>query len=85
MISDFILSIPAFLLQAVINFIPNGNGVPAEWTSAVYSIWGYINEFSFIVPVTTLLWALGIALTFHLSIFAFRAIHWIITKIPFIG
>jgi len=85
MITEFLLSIPGYLLQAVISLLPTGEGVPIEWTSAVYSIWAYINEFSFIVPVNTLLWALGIALTFHLSIFGFRAVHWIITKIPFIG
>jgi len=85
MITGFILSLPAYLILIVVNLLPNGQSVPQEWVSAVYSIWSYANAFSFIVPVDTLLWALGIALTFHISIIGFKIIHWIITKIPFIG
>jgi len=85
MIADYILSIPAFLLLGFLNFLPNGGTFPAEWTEAVYTIYGYINAFSFIVPVDTLLWCLGIAMTYHLAVLGFKVFHWAITKIPFIG
>jgi len=85
MIFNFLISIPAYLLQALISLLPTGGTIPVEWISAVQLIWGYINAFSFIVPVETLLWAVGIAMIFHISILTFKMFHWIITKIPFIG
>jgi len=85
MITGFLLSLPAYLLQAVFTLLPAGAPAAPEWVSSVYLIWSYINSFSFIVPVNTLVFCLGIAIVFHLSIFGFKAIHWIITKIPFIG
>lgn len=85
MITSFILSIPAYLLQVLVAILPDGATVPQEWVNAVYQIWSYANAFSFIVPVQTLLWALGIALTFHVGVLTFKIIHWIITKIPFVG
>lgn len=85
MIFEFLLSIPAYILQALLGVLPTGGSVPTEWISAVSTMWGYVNAFSFIVPINTLLWALGIALTFHLAILGFKLFHWIITKIPFVG
>jgi len=85
MIFSFLLSIPAYLIQAIIGLLPAGSSAPTEWVNAVYMIWSNINAFSFIVPVNTLVWCLGIALTFHLAILLFKLFHWVITKIPFIG
>lgn len=85
MITGFILSIPAYLLMVVFSLLPQGQPASPEWVSSVYLIWGYVNSFSFIVPVSTLVFCLGIAMVFHGSILAFRAMHWIITKIPFVG
>jgi len=85
MITTFLLSIPAYLLQSIVSLLPDGQTIPSEWVTAVHSMWNYINAFSFIVPVTTLLWALGIAVAFHVSIIGFKIFHWIITKIPTIG
>jgi len=85
MITDFFLSIPAYVLQAVVSILPNGQTVPAEWTAAVFTVWGYVNSFSFIFPVDTLLWCLGVAMTFHLAIFSFHIFMWIVKRIPGIG
>jgi len=85
MITDFFLSLPAYLLQFIVGVLPAGQQVPTEWTSAVFKVWSYINSFSFIFPVDTLLWCLGIAMTFHLAIFTFHAVQWIIRHIPGIG
>jgi len=82
MIADFLLSIPAYILQAMVSPLPEGGSTPVEWVSAVYSIWSYVNSFSYIVPVNTLLFCLGIAMTMHLVVFAWDAIHWVIRKIP---
>lgn len=85
MIFEWLLSFPAYLLQSIVGVLPTGGTMPTEWVSGVYTIWGDMNAFSFIVPVNTLLSVLTLALAFHLGIFAFRAFHWIITKIPFVG
>lgn len=85
MITSFFLSIPAYLLQAIVGVLPIGGTIPTQWTSAVYTIWADINAFSFIVPVNTLVLCLGIAMGFHLAILGFKLFHWIITKIPFVG
>jgi len=85
MIADFLFSLPAFLLSAIISILPQGAGVPPQFIAAVYQIWNDINAFSFIVPVQTLLTVLGLALALHGGILLFKMIHWIITKIPFIG
>jgi len=85
MIFQFLFSIPAYLVQALVSLLPDGGTLPTEWTNAVYTMWGYVNAFSFIVPIDTLLWALGVAVAFHVSIFTFKTFNWIINKIPFIG
>jgi len=85
MIFTWLFSIPAYLIQAVIDFLPVGGSLPTEWINGVYTVWGDINAFSFIVPVSTLLRVLTLALAFHVSILGFKLFHWIITKIPFIG
>jgi len=85
MIFNFLISIPAYLLQALISLLPSGGSIPTEWVESIHLIWGYVNSFSFLVPVQTLLWAVGIAMVFHVSILGFKLFHWIITKIPFIG
>jgi len=85
MIVSFLLTILYAFFNLILLIVPAGQNVPTEWTSAIYYIWGYINAFSFIVPVTVLLWALGIALAFHLGVYLWRLFHWISTKIPFVG
>lgn len=85
MIIGFILSLPAYLIGMIIGLLPSGASMPTEWIESVYAIWRYIEAFAFIVPVSTLLTVLGLALTFHMAIFGFKIFHWIITKIPTIG
>jgi len=85
MITSFLLSILYGFFNLILSILPAGQAVPAEWVSALYTVWGYINSFSFIVPVTVLLWALVVALAFHLGVFLWRLFHWVITKIPFVG
>jgi len=85
MILNWLLTLPATLLSTIIGLLPNGAPMPTEWVNGIYTIWSDMNAFSFIVPVSTLLSVLTLALIFHLSIFGFKAFHWIITKIPFVG
>lgn len=85
MITSFILNIPAQLLSAFIGFLPIGQGIPSSWIDAVYSLWGYVNAFSFIVPVGILISCVSIAIAVEIAILGFKLFNWVITKIPFIG
>jgi len=85
MITDYILSLPALLLSAVISVLPAGGVIPIQFTQSVYTIWADINAFSFIVPVQDLLTILELALAFHLGILGFKVINWILKKIPFVN
>lgn len=85
MIGDFLLSIPAFILQAILSVLPNSTGVPVEFTNAVYTIWSDLNAFSFIVPVSTIATVLGLAIAYQLGKLVFKIINYLVNKIPFIG
>jgi len=77
MITSLFLNVVYSFLGYFIALLPLGSGFPASWTTGVYTIWAGINAFSFIVPVDVLLYALGIALTFHLFQFGWNFMHWI--------
>lgn len=85
MITAFILNIPAHLLSAAISLLPAGQPIPTDWIAAIYTTWSYINAFSFIVPVQTLLVCTGVAISVELALLGFKFFHWVITKIPFVG
>jgi len=82
MITSFFISIPAYILGAIISIMPQGGSVPTEWVQAVSQIWTAINAFSFIVPVSSLLSCLGIVLGFELAVFGFYAFNWVLKKVP---
>jgi len=81
MITEFFLSIPYFIISAIINIIPNGGGVPIEFISSVHNIWGYMQSFSFIVPLSTLLWCLGITLAFEAGVLLWQMFNWLLQRI----
>jgi len=77
MIVGFFLNIGYTFANFLIGILPTGATLPDSWVSAVYTIWGYVNAFSFIVPVSMLLYCLGIAMAFHGFIFAWKGLHWV--------
>lgn len=81
MIIGFLLNILYGFINLLVGYLPLGGSVPASWTSGIYTIWGYLNSFSFVVPVNTLVICLGIAFIFHTFIFAWHGVHWIISLI----
>jgi len=71
MIIGFFINILSSILAFFINLLPILN-IPAEWTTAITLIWGYINAMSFLLPITTLLTILGIVLTIEVVIFVWH-------------
>ena len=81
MIIGFILNLLYFFISILIGFLPVGGDVSVSWVSGIYTVWAYVNMFSFVVPVNMLVTRLGIAMAFHLFVFAWHAIHWIYSLI----
>jgi len=81
MIIGFLLNIAYAFVNFLVGLLPVGSAFPATWTAGIYQVWGAINAFSFIVPVNTLVTCLGIAMTFHLFVFAWKGMHWIYSLI----
>lgn len=81
MITGFLLTLIYTFVLFLIGFLPAGTELSTAWVDGVATIWGYINAFSFIVPVDMLITCLGIAIAFHLFIFAWKALHWLYSLI----
>lgn len=82
MIFEWILSLPAYFLQSIIMLLPQSSGVPTEWIESLYTMWGYVNAFSFIVPVNTIVFCLSTIMGYYLIVFGFDLIAWLLKKIP---
>lgn len=64
MITGTILQMGYSLVAFFIGLLPI-IALPAGITDAISLIWGYIDQFSFLFPMTALVGALTFALTFH--------------------
>lgn len=71
MIIGFFITLITTIVTFLLSILPVYD-MPAEWIAAVNLIWGYLNAMSFLLPVSTLLTVLGIALFFHVTIFGWN-------------
>jgi len=76
MITGFFLQIGLSLLQFFVGLLPV-IAFPTQITTAFQTVWGYVNAFSFIFPVATLVQVLVIAGIFHLTILGWRMANWV--------
>lgn len=72
-LTDFLLS--PFLSQPDVV-------LPSDLSNAITNVQGFYNTLDPIFPVGTLLIVIGVVLTVELALFAYKAIMWIIRKIP---
>jgi len=77
MITGFFIQIFLALVGFFIGVLPI-YALPSGISSAFTLIMGYVNALSFLFPVGTLLTVVGIAIFFHISMFAMDAILYII-------
>jgi len=77
MIIGFLIQLAYSFVAFLVGLLPSGVSLPSDWVAGVYTIWSYINAFSFIVPVNVLVSCLAIAMSFHLFVFAWKGIHWL--------
>jgi hypothetical protein len=85
MISTFFIAIGAGLLALAGAIFPLSTGLDPNISSALISLAGFVNAFSYIFPVTTLFLAVGVILGFESLWWFFWGLIWVWKRIPFIG
>lgn len=81
MILSFLLGILNGFLGLILAFLPTGS-LPAAVSSSITSIWGYVNAFSYVIALDTLIQVLVLTIAFDLIVFLWHVLQWIIRKIP---
>jgi hypothetical protein len=71
MITGFFLNILYAVLWFPISLLPVTT-FPPQITAGVATIWGYVNAYSLLFPVSTLVQVIAIATTFHIALFTWR-------------
>lgn len=85
MIIDTIIYIVASLLSIILAIFPTSAGLPAEFSSALTTLSGYVGILDPLVPIATLAQCLSIILLYEATLIAFKATVWLYHKVPFIG
>lgn len=67
------------VLGFLLGWLPESDGLPDGVASAFTTFMGYVNNFDFIVPVSTIILVIQFVIAFELIILAFRLIKWVIT------
>lgn len=87
MITNFILTILYYSIVAItspLRLLPDVSLSP-DIANAISTAGAYLNSFSFIIPVGTIVSIFGLFLAIEGGILLFKGINWLIRKIPFIN
>lgn len=68
MIIGFFIAIITTVVNFFVGLLPVYD-LPTQWIDAVNNIWGYVNALNFLLPISTLLQVLTIAMLFHVTVF----------------
>lgn len=85
MIFDALLYLGLLMLDWIVSLFPISTGFGAEFHSAMSLIGGYMDIFTPLIPVSTLISLIGIIMGVELGIFGFKTAKWIVSHIPYIG
>jgi len=77
MITGFLLSVLYALIAFFIALLP-ATAIPTAALTAIVSLVGFINAYSFLFPVSTLLTVLGVVMTYYITMLVFDTGLWII-------
>lgn len=77
MITGFLLQIFYVLITFFFSFLP-AITLPSGVTSAITTAFGFMNQFTFLFPLATLLSVVVIAISFHLALLTFDFVIWLI-------
>jgi len=81
MILTLILNFFYLLVSGLLNLLPAGH-LPTVITSSFANIFSIANEFNYVIPIATLMEALGIVVAVDGAILLWHFVNWIIRKIP---
>jgi len=81
MISTFILTILHAFLGFIVGLLPTGS-LPSSISSSLTNIWGFVNAFSYVIALDTLIQVVALAIAFDLVVLLWHVVQWIIRKIP---
>jgi len=85
MIFTLILSFAVSIVTSILNILPLSDGFPSEVDSAFAYIGSYMSIFDVIVPIETIGTIVVLVIYFELALFAFKALKWIVSYLPFVG
>lgn len=80
MIIGFFLQLLLTALQFVVNLLPVSE-FPATISNGVTTFWGYVNLFSMVIPVGTILAALIVIIFYDLAKFGWLFAHWVLKRL----
>lgn len=81
MITGFFLDILYAFISFLLGLLPLGSSIPASWATGIATVIADIRAFSFIVPLDVLFTCLSIAVVFHLFVFVWNLVHWVLSLI----
>jgi len=81
MISGFFLTMLFGLVSLLTAFLPTGS-LPTEFSTAISSLFGVLNTFSYLIAVDTLILLVGLVIAFDGIVLLWNFVNWIIRKIP---
>lgn len=85
MILSALIILATFLVETILFIFPASTGFPAEVSSAVSFIGGYVGIFDPLIPMSTVGQILSLVIVFELAVFGFKAFKWMISHIPLVG
>lgn len=84
MLTDLLLIIAGGFLSILGAILPVWSPIPADFTSLLGTMFGYLNSMSWFIPINDLYMALSIAFTVDLLMFSWVGFQWLRHNIPFL-
>lgn len=81
MIFTLILNFFDLFLSGLLNLVHEGH-LPSQITTSFAYFFNTANQFSYVVPIATLMQAFALVLTVDAAILVWHFLNWIIRKIP---
>ena len=82
MIATAILTVFYTFIIFLVGILPSSAGLSTDVTNAISNAFDIAYDFDFIIPMGVVVDVILIALLFHVGILSFKAIVWLMRKIP---
>lgn len=79
MITGFFLSILLTAVSFIVGLLPV-IAFPAQITAGIVWFWSYVNLFSMVIPVQTIVTLIGVMTTYYVVKLLWQAFHWIMRR-----